>query len=74
MKRHTFRPRMESLERRDTPSVVVSTPDHAHAPSPAVLAQARIGPIIDTAQVVASAQAMPGGLASVRIIVPVILD
>jgi hypothetical protein len=59
---------MESLERRDTPSVVVSTPDHAHAASPAVMMQARIGPIIDTAPAVASAQVTP------RIIVPVILD
>jgi hypothetical protein len=65
---------MESLERRDTPSVVVSTPDHAHAASPAVMRLARIGPIIDTAQVVASAQVAPGGLAQAKIIVPVILD
>ena len=74
MKRHTFRPRMEPLERRDTPSVVISTPDHTHAASPATMMHARIGPIIDVAQVVASAQVMPGGPAPARIIVPVILD
>jgi hypothetical protein len=75
MKRHTFRPRLETLERRDTPSAVISTPDHTHAASTAVVVGgARIGPIIDVVQVVAGAQAMPGGPAPARIVVPVIMD